>query len=132
MLDIEGRTELTKLKFTPDDVLTLAEKIARNYKGALTAKDLAELLNISRKTVFKMAKAGRILAFVLGLLYALMLGSSSIDCGSRGAERGNNIADERLSSEAHAEAPPAWLCGTGHGGSARIISCSTIRTCEGF
>jgi excisionase family DNA binding protein len=62
------------MKFSgPDDpceTLMLTEKLARNYKGALTAKQLAELLNISRKTVFKLAKAGRTLASALGLPYA--------------------------------------------------------------
>ena len=50
----------------PPETLTLTEKLARNYKGALTAKQLAELLNISPKTVFKMAKAGRIPSFRVG------------------------------------------------------------------
>jgi transcriptional regulator with XRE-family HTH domain len=48
------------MKFTQGDLLTLTENMARNYKGALTAKQLAELLNISPKTIFKLPKAGRI------------------------------------------------------------------------
>lgn len=52
-------------KDNPNNVLTLEEKIAR-YKGALTAKDLADLLNISPKTVFKLAKAGRLPSFRVG------------------------------------------------------------------
>ena len=55
---------MTEIKFTAQEqaeveTLTLTKKIARGMKGALTAKQLAELLNINRKTVFKMAKAGR-------------------------------------------------------------------------
>jgi excisionase family DNA binding protein len=57
--------------FTPQELaeietLTLTKKIARDIKGALTAKQLAEMLNISPKTVFKMAKAGRIPSFRVG------------------------------------------------------------------
>jgi excisionase family DNA binding protein len=46
--------------------LTLTQTIARNVKGALTAKQLAGMLNISPKTVFKLAKAGRIPSFRVG------------------------------------------------------------------
>jgi excisionase family DNA binding protein len=57
--------------FTPQELaeietLTLTKKIARDIKGALTAKQLAGMLNISPKTVFKMAKAGRIPSFRVG------------------------------------------------------------------
>lgn len=48
------------------ETLTLTKKIARGAKGALTAKQLAELLNISPKTIFKLAKAGRIPSFRIG------------------------------------------------------------------
>jgi len=48
------------------ETLTLTKKIARSAKGALTAKQLAEMLNINRKTIFKMAKAGRIPSFRIG------------------------------------------------------------------
>jgi excisionase family DNA binding protein len=59
------------VKFTAQEqaeveTLTLTKKIARGAKGALTAKQLAEMLNINRKTVFKMAKAGRIPSFRIG------------------------------------------------------------------
>jgi excisionase family DNA binding protein len=48
------------------ETLTLTKKIARRAKGALTAKQLAEMLNISPKTIFKLAKAGRIPSFRIG------------------------------------------------------------------
>jgi excisionase family DNA binding protein len=59
------------IKFTAQEqaeigTLTLTKKIARGAKGALTAKQLAEMLNISRKTVFKLAKAGRVPSFRIG------------------------------------------------------------------
>jgi excisionase family DNA binding protein len=46
--------------------LTLTRRLLRSAKGALTAKQLAEVLNISPKTIFKMAKAGRIPSFRVG------------------------------------------------------------------
>ena len=48
------------------ETLTLTRKILRSAKGALTAKQLAEVLNISPKMVFKLAKAGRIPSFRVG------------------------------------------------------------------
>ena len=62
---------MSEIKFTKQEqaeiiTLTLTQKIARGMKGALTAKQLAELLNISPKTVFKLAKAGRIPSFRVG------------------------------------------------------------------
>jgi excisionase family DNA binding protein len=45
--------------------ITLAERIERIAK-ALTADELAELLNVSRVTVFKLARAGRIPSFRIG------------------------------------------------------------------
>jgi len=48
------------------ETLTLTKKIARGANGALTAKQLSELLNISPKTIFKMAKDGRIPSFRIG------------------------------------------------------------------
>ena len=56
---------MSDIKFTEKEqaeivTVTLTETIARNVKGALTAKQLAGMLNISPKTVFKLAKAGRI------------------------------------------------------------------------
>ncbi len=60
-LTIEERAEVEAL-----ETLTLTRKILRSAKGALTAKQLAEVLNISPKTVFKLAKAGRIPSFRVG------------------------------------------------------------------
>jgi excisionase family DNA binding protein len=62
---------MTDIKFTVREqaeieTLTLTKKIARSAKGALTAKQLAEMLNISSKTIFKLAKAGRIPSFRIG------------------------------------------------------------------
>jgi excisionase family DNA binding protein len=62
---------MTSVKFTEQEqaeieTLTLTKKIARGAKGALTAKQLAEMLNISPKTIFKLAKAGRIPSFRIG------------------------------------------------------------------
>lgn len=45
--------------------LSLPDRIARMGR-ALKAKDLAELLNISKITVFKRAKAGKIPSFRIG------------------------------------------------------------------
>jgi excisionase family DNA binding protein len=44
---------------------TLAERIER-IGCALTAKELAEMLNVSKITIFKYAKAGRIPCFRIG------------------------------------------------------------------
>jgi excisionase family DNA binding protein len=62
---------MSDIKFTEKEqaeivTLTLTETIARNVKGALTAKQLAGMLSISSKTVFKLAKAGRIPSFRVG------------------------------------------------------------------
>jgi excisionase family DNA binding protein len=62
---------MSEIKFTAQEqaeveTLTLTKKIARDVKGALTAKQLAAMLNISPKTVFKLAKAGRIPSFRVG------------------------------------------------------------------
>jgi excisionase family DNA binding protein len=62
---------MSDIKFTAQEqaeiqTLTLTKKIARDVKGALTAKQLAAMLNISPKTVFKLAKAGRIPSFRVG------------------------------------------------------------------
>jgi excisionase family DNA binding protein len=56
----------TERELAEIETLTLTKKIARSAKGALTAKQLAELLNISPKTIFKMAKAGRLPSFRIG------------------------------------------------------------------
>jgi excisionase family DNA binding protein len=62
---------MSDIKFTAQEqaeieTLTLTKKIARDVKGALTAKQLAAMLAISPKTVFKLAKAGRIPSFRIG------------------------------------------------------------------
>ena len=62
---------MSDIKFTMQEqaeieTLTLTKKIARDVKGALTAKQLAAMLAISPKTVFKLAKAGRIPSFRVG------------------------------------------------------------------
>jgi len=62
---------MSDIKFTAQEqaeiqTLTLTKKIARDVKGALTAKQLAAMLNISPKTVFKLARAGRIPSFRVG------------------------------------------------------------------
>jgi len=50
---------------TPGRQLTLAEQIER-IEGALTAEKLAKLLGVSKITIFKQAKAGRIPSFRIG------------------------------------------------------------------
>jgi excisionase family DNA binding protein len=45
--------------------LTLAERIER-IEGAMTAEKLAKLLCVSKITIFKQAKAGRIPSFRIG------------------------------------------------------------------
>ena len=62
---------MSEIKFTEKEqaeivTLTLTQTIARNVKGALTAKQLAGMLNISPKTVFKLAEGGRIPGFRVG------------------------------------------------------------------
>jgi hypothetical protein len=56
----KGHSKLTASELAEVETLTFTRKILRSAKGALTAKQLAEVLNISPKTVFKLAKAGRI------------------------------------------------------------------------
>jgi excisionase family DNA binding protein len=46
-------------------MLTLAQQIER-IEGAITADELAKLLGVSRITIFKRAKAGRIPSFRVG------------------------------------------------------------------
>jgi excisionase family DNA binding protein len=46
--------------------LSLVEQIERTGR-ALTADDLAKLLSVSRITIFKQAKAGRIPSFRIGM-----------------------------------------------------------------
>jgi excisionase family DNA binding protein len=45
--------------------LTLAEQVER-IEGAITARKLAKMLGVSKITIFKMAKAGRIPSFRVG------------------------------------------------------------------
>ena len=45
--------------------LTLAEQI-EHIEGAMTAEKLAKLLGVSKITIFKQAKAGRIPSFRIG------------------------------------------------------------------
>ena len=45
--------------------LTLADRIER-FERALTADELASLLSVSKVTIFKQAKAGRIPSFRIG------------------------------------------------------------------
>ncbi len=45
--------------------LSIIDRIAR-IEHALTAEDLAEMLTVSRITIFKQAKAGRIPSFRIG------------------------------------------------------------------
>lgn len=49
----------------PDQPVTLADRIERIGR-ALTAEELAEILTVSRITIFKQAKAGRIPCFHIG------------------------------------------------------------------
>jgi excisionase family DNA binding protein len=50
---------------TKTDRLSLAEEVAQ-IEGAITADKLAKLLSVSKITIFKMAKAGRIPSFRVG------------------------------------------------------------------
>ena len=52
-------------KLTEEPSLTLADRLER-YERALTAEELAGLLAVSRVTIFKQAKAGRIPSFRIG------------------------------------------------------------------
>lgn len=45
--------------------LSIADRIER-FQRALTANELADLLSVSRITIFKQAKAGRIPSFRIG------------------------------------------------------------------
>jgi excisionase family DNA binding protein len=59
-------TDFTPQEMVEIETLTLTKKIARGTKGALTAKQLGEMLSISPKTIFKLARAGRIPSFRIG------------------------------------------------------------------
>jgi len=60
--------DFTAQEMAEIETLTLTKKIARDWKnrGAVTAKELAKVLGISPKTVFKLARAGRIPSFRIG------------------------------------------------------------------
>jgi hypothetical protein len=58
MKETKSRIEFTEKEQAEIVTLTLTQTIARNVKGALTAKQLAGMLNISPKTVFKLAEGG--------------------------------------------------------------------------
>jgi excisionase family DNA binding protein len=49
----------------PSKPLTIAEQVERT-EGAVTADKLAKLLGVSKITIFKMAKSGRIPSFRVG------------------------------------------------------------------
>lgn len=55
----------TRVSLVPEKQLTLAERIER-IEGAMTADQLAKLLGVSKITIFKQAKAGRIPSFRIG------------------------------------------------------------------
>jgi excisionase family DNA binding protein len=61
-------TTFTAEELAELETLTLTKKIARSIRtrGALTAKEVADMLNISRKTIFKLAATGRIPSFRIG------------------------------------------------------------------
>jgi excisionase family DNA binding protein len=61
-IQFEGLSQELALAGAP---LSLADRIER-FGRALTAKQLAELLTVSRITIFKLAKAGRIPSFRIG------------------------------------------------------------------
>ncbi len=60
--------DFTAQEMAEIETLTLTKKIARNCrnKGAMTAKEVAEMLSVSPKTIFKLARAGRIPSFRIG------------------------------------------------------------------
>jgi excisionase family DNA binding protein len=55
----------SKSSVRKSEPLTLAERIER-MEGAMTAEQLAKLLNVSDITIYKQAKAGRIPSFKIG------------------------------------------------------------------
>jgi hypothetical protein len=59
-------TDLTPQEMAEIETLTLTRKIASDLKGALTAKQLGEMLSVSPKTIFKLGRAGRIPSFRIG------------------------------------------------------------------
>jgi excisionase family DNA binding protein len=65
MLRIPSPVELRSGVDQHDSGGTLADQIS-NYKGALTARQLAEFFSVSAITVFKMAKRGTLPCFRVG------------------------------------------------------------------
>jgi len=64
---------MKRVTFTPEEqaeiaTLTLTKRIAKVWatKGALTVAQLASMLSMSQKTIFKMVAAGRIPAYRIG------------------------------------------------------------------
>ena len=60
-----SRLQIVRRGSDPSNTETLADQIA-SFKGALTARQLSELLSISAVTIFKMAKSGRLPSFRVG------------------------------------------------------------------
>lgn len=60
--------DFTAQEMAEIETLTLTKKIARvsRDRGAMTAKEVAQMLGISPKTVFKLARAGRMPSFRIG------------------------------------------------------------------
>ena len=60
--------DFTAQEMAEIETLTLTKKIARisRDRGAITAKELAKMLGISPKTIFKLARVGRIPSFRIG------------------------------------------------------------------
>ena len=58
-------TDTVALQHSTSSALSLADRIEQIGR-ALTAEELAKLLNVSKITVFKQAKAGRIPSFRIG------------------------------------------------------------------
>ena len=56
---------IPKVSDDPRSQATIADQIER-FQGALTARQLSELLSVSAVTVFKMAKSGRLPSFRIG------------------------------------------------------------------
>jgi excisionase family DNA binding protein len=60
--------DFTAQEMAEIETLTLTKKIARDCRnrGPMTAKEVAKMLGISPKIVFKLARAGRIPSFRIG------------------------------------------------------------------
>jgi putative transposase len=60
-----SRLQIVRRGSDPSNTETLADQIA-TFKGALTARQLSDLLSISAITIYKMAKSGRLPSFRVG------------------------------------------------------------------